>query len=93
MQRCDLKKNSYKRDQNHSRYHNSIHNLKFQHKQKYHLLENPRIKLDLLPSGQNSLSYYYGILYNNESKHNILALVGKANIPINMLVSLFSPIF
>jgi hypothetical protein len=31
----------------------------------------------LLPSrGQNPLSYY--ILYN-ESKHNILALVGKAN--------------
>jgi hypothetical protein len=29
-----------------------------------------------LPKGQNPLSYY--ILYN-ESKHNILALVGKAN--------------
>jgi hypothetical protein len=35
-----------------------------------------KIDLLLLPRGQNPLSYY--ILYN-ESKHNILALVGKAN--------------
>jgi hypothetical protein len=34
------------------------------------------MKIDLLPRGQNPLSYY--ILYN-ESKHNILAFVGKAN--------------
>jgi hypothetical protein len=33
------------------------------------------MKLDLLPRGQNPLSYY--ILYD-ESKHNILACQGKA---------------
>jgi hypothetical protein len=33
----DLKKKSSKRNQNPSRYHNSIPNLKFQHKPKYHL--------------------------------------------------------
>jgi len=38
--------------------------------------KNPHIKIDLLPWDQNPLSYY--ILYN-ESKHNILALVGKPN--------------
>jgi hypothetical protein len=37
--------------------------------------KNLHIKLDLLlPRGQNPLSILY-----NESKHNILALVGKAN--------------
>jgi hypothetical protein len=54
-----------------------IINLKFQHKPKYIIFH---IKTDLLllllPKGQNPLSYY--IAYN-ESKHNILALVGKAN--------------
>jgi hypothetical protein len=45
--------------------------------------ENPHIKIDLLllPRGRNPLSYY--ILYN-ESKHNILALVGKADKYIKM---------
>jgi hypothetical protein len=65
-----------KKDQNPSRYYNSITNLKFQHKPKYHLSKIPPIKIDLFPRGQNPLSYY--ILYN-ESKHNILALVGEAN--------------
>ncbi len=71
-----LKKNPLKQNQNPSRYHNSITNLKFQHKPKYHLSKISLIKIDLLPRGQNPLSYY--ILYN-ESKHNNFALVGKAN--------------
>jgi hypothetical protein len=53
--------------------------VKFQHKPRYHLSKNPRIKIDLLllfPRDQKPLSYY--ILYN-EYKHNIFALVGKAN--------------
>jgi hypothetical protein len=72
---------SSKRNQNPSRYYNSIELISsFQHKPKYFLSKNPHIKIDLLlllPRGQNPLSYY--TLYN-ESKHNILAfLVGKAN--------------
>jgi len=60
--------------------------LNFQHKPKISSFKNPRVKIDLLllllllllPSrGQIPLNYY--ILYNNESKHNILALVGKVN--------------
>jgi hypothetical protein len=41
--------------------------------------KNPHIKIDLLllPRGQNPLSCY---ILCNESKHNILALVGKANM-------------
>jgi hypothetical protein len=47
-------KKSSKRHQNPSRYYNSVTNLKFQHKPKYHLS-----KIDLLlPRGQNPLSYY-----------------------------------
>jgi len=37
LQKYNLQKKSSKRHQNRSRYHNSITNLKFQHKQKYHL--------------------------------------------------------
>jgi hypothetical protein len=52
-------KKSSKRNQNPSRYYNSRTNLKFQHKPKYHLSNNPHIKIDLLlPRGQNPLSYY-----------------------------------
>jgi hypothetical protein len=36
MQKYNLE-NSFKRNQNPSRYYNSIANLKFQHKPKYHL--------------------------------------------------------
>jgi hypothetical protein len=55
----NLQKNPLKRNQNPSKYHNSITNLKFQHKPKYHLLKNPHTKIDqLLPRGQNPLSYY-----------------------------------
>jgi hypothetical protein len=57
MQNIIFKK-SFKRNQNPSRYYNSITNLKFQHKPKYHLSKNPHIKIDLLPRDQNPLSYY-----------------------------------
>jgi hypothetical protein len=51
-------KKSSKRNQNPSRYYNSITNLKFQHKPKYHLSKNPHIKKNLLLlRGQNPLSY------------------------------------
>ncbi len=73
-------KKSFKRNQKPSRYYNSIiTNLKFQHKPKWSSFKNPHIKIDLLllpTRGQNPLSYYNSI---NESKHNILALVGKAD--------------
>jgi hypothetical protein len=49
-------KKSSKRNQNPSRYYNSITNLKFQHKPRYLLFKNPHIKIDLLlPRGQKSL--------------------------------------
>jgi hypothetical protein len=49
-------KKSFKRNQNPSKYYNSITNLKFQHKPKISSFKNPRIKIDLLI--QNPLSYY-----------------------------------
>jgi hypothetical protein len=52
-------KKSSKRNQNPSRYYNSITNLKFQKSQaKISSFKNPHIKIDLLPRGQNPLSYY-----------------------------------
>jgi hypothetical protein len=81
MKKIQSSENSLKETKiNPSRYYNSITNLKFQHKPKYiSSFKNPHIKIDLLllPRGKNPLSYY-SILYN-ESKHNILALGGKAN--------------
>ncbi len=77
-----FKNSSSKSNQNPSMYYNYVTNLKFQHKPKYHLSNNPHTKIDLLlllllPSwGQNPLSYYTRY---NESKHNILALVGNTN--------------
>jgi hypothetical protein len=61
MQKYNLPKKSSKRNQNPSRYyHNSITNLKFQHKpKKISSFKNPHIKIDLLlGTGQNPLSYY-----------------------------------
>jgi hypothetical protein len=48
------------RNQNPSRYYNSVTNLKFQHKPKRSSFKNPHIEIDLLllPRGQNPLSYY-----------------------------------
>jgi len=56
----NLPNKSSKRNQNPSRYYNSITNLKFRHKPKYDLSKIPHIKIDLLllPRGQNPLSYY-----------------------------------
>jgi hypothetical protein len=53
-----IKKKSSKRNQNPSRYYNSVTNLKFQHKPKYHPFKNPLIKMDPLPRDQNPLGYY-----------------------------------
>jgi hypothetical protein len=50
-------KNSSTRNQNAFKYYNSVTNLKFQHKPKYHLSNHIKIGL-LLPRGQNTLSYY-----------------------------------
>jgi hypothetical protein len=59
MQKYNLKRKSpSKRNQNPSRYHNSITNLKFQHKPKISSFKSPGIKIDLLIRGQNPLSYY-----------------------------------
>ncbi len=59
-------KKSSKRNQNPSRYYNSITNLKFQQKPKYHVSKNPHIRIDLLlPRGQNPLSYYLSTLANS----------------------------
>jgi hypothetical protein len=58
-------KKSSKRNQNPSRYYNSITNLKFQHKPKYHLSNNPHIKRDLLPRGPKSLKLLYSVMNLN----------------------------
>jgi len=47
-----------KRTQNSSRYYNSITNLKFLTQAKISSFRNPPTKRDLLPRGQNPLSYY-----------------------------------
>jgi hypothetical protein len=58
----NLQKKPSTRNQNPSKYHNSIiTNLKFQHKaKKLSSFKNPHIEIDLLllPRGQNPLSYY-----------------------------------
>jgi hypothetical protein len=60
IQKYNLQKKSSKRNQNPSRYYNSMAILKFQHKPKIPSFKNPQIKINLLlPSmGQNPLSYY-----------------------------------
>jgi hypothetical protein len=57
MQKYNLQKESSKRNQTPSKYYNFIINPKFQHKPKYYISKSP-IKIDLLPEGQNPLSYY-----------------------------------
>jgi hypothetical protein len=55
----NLQKKSSKRNQNPSRYSNSITYLKFPTQAKISSFKNPHTKLDLLlPRGQNPLSYY-----------------------------------
>jgi len=76
-----LKKNPLKETKNPSRCHNSITNLKFQHKQKYQSFKNPHIKtVLLLPGSQNPIKLPYSLMNLNTK---ILALVGKANKPLN----------
>jgi hypothetical protein len=51
-------KKSFKRNQNPSRYHNSITNLKFNTSQNIIFQKSSCTKIDLLSRGQNPLSYY-----------------------------------
>jgi hypothetical protein len=57
MQKYNLekKKSSKRRNQNLSRYHNSIPNLQFQPEHKISSFRNPHIKIDLLPRRPKSL--------------------------------------
>ncbi len=69
MQKYNLQKKSSKRNQDPSRYHNSITNLKFQHKPKYHLskilivkhpiLDQHWLELCVHPS-MNNLIFFFG---------------------------------
>jgi len=66
MQKYNLFKKSSKRNQNPSRYHNSITNFQFQHKPKISSFKNPHIKIDLvLPRGQKSIKLLYSIMNLN----------------------------
>ncbi len=56
-------KTSSNRHWNRWRYYNSITNLKFQHKPKFHLSKILIWKWTYVPRGQNPLSYY--LLHNN----------------------------
>jgi hypothetical protein len=58
MQKYNLQKKSFKRNQNSSRYYNSITNLKFLTQAKISSFKKPPITWDPLPRGQNPLSYY-----------------------------------
>jgi hypothetical protein len=74
------KYNLQKRNQNPSRYYNSII-TQVSTQAKRSSFQKPRIKIDTYYyylGGQDPLSYYYYTLYN-ESEHNVFALVGKAN--------------
>ncbi len=51
-------KKSSKRNQNPSRYYNSMTNIKFQPQAKISSFKKFHIKIDLLPRGQNPLRYY-----------------------------------
>jgi len=69
-------KKSSKRNQNPSRYHKLYNHSQVSTQAKISSFKNPHIKIDILPTGQNPLSYS---ILHTESKHNILALVDKAN--------------
>jgi hypothetical protein len=84
MQKCSLQRKSSERNQNSSRYHSSRTNLKFQHKPKYHLSKSSYRNRPII--------YYLGpkipwaTILCNESKHNILAVLGKANKQTPILI-------
>ncbi len=85
MQKSNLQINPLKKIQNPSRYHNS---RTVSTQAKISSCKNPHIKIDLLLTrGQNPL--LATTLYN-ESKHNILALVGKANKSTTVTYFMFS---
>jgi hypothetical protein len=57
MQKYSLQKNPLKRNQNPSRYYNSITKSQVSTQAKISSFKNPHIKIELLPRGQNPLSY------------------------------------
>jgi hypothetical protein len=73
-----LFKKSSKRNQNCSRYYNSVTYLKFQQKPKYHLSKILIYRNRSITLGPKSLKLLYSIM---NLKHNniLLALVGNAN--------------
>jgi hypothetical protein len=71
-----ISKKSSKKNQNPSRFYNFVTNLKFQHKPKYHLLKILIYKYTSYLGAGAKIPL--AIILYNESKHNILALVGKA---------------
>jgi len=62
MQKYNLQKNPLKETQNPSKYYNSLTNLKFQHKPKYHFFKKSSYKISpiiyYLGAYKNALSYY-----------------------------------
>jgi hypothetical protein len=58
MQKDNLSKNPPKETKILQKYYNSIINLKFQHKPKYHLSKILILIIDLVPRGRYPLSYY-----------------------------------
>jgi hypothetical protein len=59
IQKYNLQKKSSKRNQNPSRYHNPITKSQVSTEAKISSFKNPHIKINLLPRGQNPISYYY----------------------------------
>ncbi len=74
-----FKKILRKKNQNPSRNQNSITNLKFQTQAKISSFKNPHIKnRPIIIITQGPIKIPEATILYNESKHNILAMVGKA---------------
>jgi hypothetical protein len=88
------KKNPLKeRNQNSSRYYNSVTNLKCQHKPKYNLSKKPHIKkidllLLLLPRGPKSLKLLYSIMNPNTKRPTKLPFSSQQPSPPIFLLGL-----
>jgi len=85
MQKYNLQKKSSKRNQDPSRYHNSITNLKFQHKPKYRLskilivkhpiLDQHWLELCVHPSMNNLISFLVVIRLGSSVGYLIVASI------------------
>jgi len=58
-------KKSSKKNQNSSRYYDSMAESQFQHKPEISSFKNPHIKIDLLPRGQNPHKLLYSMMNLN----------------------------